>query len=79
VENYKGKIYLLIFSLTALLLGLGIWNNYRPQIIYAACTDIAEKTSNLVQKKDIVKIDEEKTFDVSLNDCLSNSGYFEKK
>ncbi len=79
MKNIKSKIYLLIFSMTALILGLGVWNNYRPQVIYAACTDIAEKTSNLVQKKDIIRIDEEKTFDVSLNDCLSNAGYFENK
>lgn len=58
---------------------MGIWNNYRPQVIYASCSDIAEKTSNLIQKKDIVKVDEEKTFDVALNDCLSGAGYFKEK
>lgn len=79
MERYKGKIYLAVFVLTAIILAFGIWTNYRPQIIYASCADIAEKTANLTQKKDILKIDEEKTFDVALNDCLSDAGYYESK
>jgi hypothetical protein len=78
MEKYKGKLYLTIFILTSLILAIGAWKNYRPQVVYASCADIAEKTANLVQKKDIVKIDEEKTFDVALNDCLTDAGYFEE-
>ena len=67
----------MVFVFSALILGMGIWNNYRPQIVYASCADIAEKTTNLIQKKDIYKIDSEKTFDEALVDCLSDSGYYE--
>ncbi|KKQ47110.1 MAG: hypothetical protein US95_C0004G0012 [Candidatus Woesebacteria bacterium GW2011_GWB1_38_5] len=77
MEKYKGKLYLIVFVSSALFLGVGIWNNYRPQIVYASCADIAEKTTNLIQKKDIYKIDTEKTFDEALVDCLSESGYYE--
>lgn len=77
VERYKGKLYLTVFIFSALVLGMGVWKNYRPQIVYASCADIAQKTTNLVQKKDIVEIDTEKTFDDALYDCLSNSGYYE--
>ncbi len=78
MDKYKGKLYLLVFLISSTVLAFGIWNNYRPQIIYASCSDIAEKTANLIQKKDIVKIDEEKTFDVALNDCLTDAGYYKK-
>lgn len=79
MDNVKGKVYLIVFSLTAVVLGVGVWNNYRPQVIYASCADIAEKTTNLVQRKEILKIDADKTFDEALNDCLSDAGYYEEK
>lgn len=78
MDNIKGKIYLIVFVLAAFILGMGVWNNYRPQIIYASCADIAEKTTNIAQRKDIMKVDEDKTFDVALNECLSESGYYEE-
>ena len=79
MENVKGKLYLVLFLSTAIFLGIGVWKNYRPQVIYASCADIAEKTTNLVQRKEILKIDEDKTFDAALNDCLSDAGYYENK
>ena len=78
MENIKGKIYLTVFITVSLILGLGVWNNYRPQIIYASCADIAEKTSNIIQNKEIVMVNEESAFDQNLNDCLSGAGYFGK-
>lgn len=78
MDNIKGRVYLIVFIASAVLLGLGIWKNYRPQVIYASCVDIAEKTTNIVQRKDIFKINEEKTFEDELNSCLSDSGYYGK-
>jgi len=79
MEKYKGKIFLLIFLVTSVILALGVWNNYRPQVVYASCADIAEKTTNLVIKKEAFEIDEDNTFDQALNNCLMDSGYFEGK
>lgn len=76
MDSLKSKIYLTVFLLAALFLGLGVWNNYRPQIIYASCADMAEKTTNIVQNKDIVQINKDETFDEALNNCLGDAGYY---
>ena len=78
MENIKGKLFLVLFITTSTILALGIWNNYRPQIVYASCADIAEKTTNLIKKKDLV-VNEDKTFDDALNDCLMDAGYYNNK
>jgi hypothetical protein len=79
MKNIKGKIFMLVFIFTALILGLGIWNNYRPQVIYASCSDIAEKTTDIIKRKDVLPINEQKTYDVELNNCLMDAGYFQNK
>lgn len=79
MTRIKDNIYLAIFIITAVILGVGVWNNYRPQVIYASCTDIAEKTTFLIQKKDIVKIDMDNAFNNALNECLLMSGYFDNR
>ncbi len=67
---------MLIFIFTALILGVGIWKNYRPQVVYASCSDIAEKTTFLIIKKGVEPISEYETYDDVLNNCLSDAGYF---
>ena len=76
MNDIKGKIYMIVFFVTAVILGYGVWKNYRPQVIYASCADIAEKTVNIVQRKDIVAINQDRTFDVALNQCLDDAGYY---
>ena len=70
---------MLIFIFTSLILGLGVWNNYRPQVIYASCTDIAQKTTEVILRKDILPPNEQNTFDNELNNCLMDAGYFGDK
>jgi disulfide bond formation protein DsbB len=77
--NIKGKLFMLVFIFTSLILGMGVWNNYRPQVIYASCTDIAQKTTDVIVRKEIENINEQHTFDVELNNCLSDAGYFNNK
>jgi len=76
---HKSKIYLVVFIVTASILAWGVWNNYRPQMVYASCADIAEKTSNLRSRKDFLKTDTSKDFEEVFNECLSDAGYFEVK
>ena len=77
ISLHKGKLYLIVFVVTALVLGLGICNNYRPHVIYASCADIAEKTSNLRAKKEIYKVALDEDFDAVFNECLSEAGYYD--
>ena len=79
MDNIKGKIFLIVFLVTSTILAMGIWNNYRPQIVYASCADIAEKTTNIIKRKDVLEINEERTFDIALNDCLQDAGYYKNK
>ena len=77
VDQVKSTIFLTIFVLTSAILAWGVWNNYKPQVIYASCTDIAETTTNLRKSKDIVEVGEGE-FDSVFNNCLGDSGYFAK-
>ena len=73
--KYKGKIYLLIFVITAGILAWGAWSNYRPQVIYASCADIAEKTTHLQKRTEIGEVGQEE-FDQNLSICLHDAGYY---
>jgi hypothetical protein len=74
----KGKLYLLVFVLTAGILAWGVWFNYRPQVIYAGCMDIADRAFSV--RKRVEKIDDPTfEYDKTLNNCLQDAGYYEKK
>jgi hypothetical protein len=75
MEKYKSKIYLLIFLITSGILAWGAWRNYKPQVIYASCADIAQKTSNLTKRTEIFNTSDG-GFNQNLNDCLKNVGYY---
>jgi len=75
MENYKSKIYLIIFIITAGILAWGAWNNYKPQVIYASCADIAEKTTNLQKRTDIIEVGQNE-YNKALGDCLHGAGYY---
>ncbi len=72
-DKLKSKIYLLVFLLTAGILGWGVWANYRPQIILASCTDIAESTGRIYQRASILDNQETK-YDEVLHECLRDAG-----
>lgn len=75
MEKYKSKIFLIIFLVTSGILAWGAWKNYKPQVIYASCADIAQRTSNLMKRSEIEK-DGEFEYNQNLNDCLYDVGYF---
>jgi hypothetical protein len=75
VGKYKGKIYLLIFAVTAGILAWGAWSNYRPQVIYASCADIAEKTTNIQKRINIVEVGQDE-YEENLSNCLQDAGYY---
>lgn len=64
-----------VFIVTASILGWGVWSNYRPQVVYASCADIAEKTANLSVKKNLPS-DTANDFELLLNECLTDAGYY---
>ena len=71
--KHKSKFYLLIFVLTAIVLGWGVWNNYRPRIILASCYDIADRSLNL-QKRSSLFEETELTYQETLQGCLRDAG-----
>jgi hypothetical protein len=75
MEKYKNKIYLLIFLVTSGILAWGAWRNYKPQVIYASCADIAQKTSNLMKRTEI-NVTGDIEYNENLNDCLYDVGYY---
>ena len=68
----KGKIYLFVFVSTALLLAWGVWNNYRPQVILATCSDMASKSSSILKKRTLENTDYQ--YNQALQDCLKDAG-----
>lgn len=72
-EQHKQKFFLLLVASTAFILAYGIWNNYRPTIVLAGCSEIAMKTST-VSTRTSLPGDASNDFDLLLNDCLSQSG-----
>ena len=75
MEKYKSKIYLLIFIVASGILAWGAWSNYKPQVIYASCADIAQRTSNLMKRTEI-NVTGDVEFSQNLNDCLDDVGYY---
>ena len=75
MEKYKSKIFLLIFLVASSVLAWGAWINYKPQVIYASCADIAQKTSNL-KKRTEINVTGEVEYNENLNDCLIDVGYY---
>jgi hypothetical protein len=73
-DNHKGKVYMTVFALAALILGWGVWHNYRPNIILASCSDLAFKATNIHGRYNILE-NEEYKYDKVLQDCLSDAGY----
>ena len=58
---------------TAATLGWGVWNNYRPQVILASCSDMADR-SLTVQKRSALFVDIQCERDKVLQDCLRDAG-----
>lgn len=73
-EKSKSTFFLLVVSATAFILAWGVWNNYRPSLIYSQCADIAQKTSNLSSRSNLE--DNSYNYDQILNECLSKSGLY---
>lgn len=53
MNESKSVAYIIIFASAAFILAWGVWKNYRPQIIYAGCSDIAYKTTSFSKRRDI--------------------------
>jgi hypothetical protein len=73
-KKHRDKIYIGIFALAAGVLAWGVWFNYRPQVIYAGCLDITDKTSYFQTKYNLEteKAPSEEVF----HNCLHDAGYY---
>lgn len=66
---------MLVFVFSAATIGWSLWNYYRPQVVLAACTDIAQRSSAVGGKRQIEK-SLETEYDTILANCLSDSGIY---
>ena len=73
-KRNASKIYLAVFAIAAGILAWGAWFNYRPQVIYAGCLDIADKTQSIQARYNLdsgTNGNED-----ALHNCLQDSGYY---
>jgi hypothetical protein len=73
-KKNASKIYLAVFATTAVILAWGVWFNYRPQVIYAGCLDIADKTQSIRTRYNLENGTNDS--DDVLHSCLQDSGYY---
>ncbi|QQS38541.1 hypothetical protein IPM62_04120 [Candidatus Woesebacteria bacterium] len=72
----KDRFYMAILVGYAFALGLLFWNQYRPNVILARCSDIAMKSSQAYQRNELVLDDTTiKGYEELLHECLNDFGY----
>lgn len=74
-SDLKSKIFLSVFVISAIVIGWSLWNYIRPQVIQAACQDMAQKSSNIVAKREI-EPSIENDYEALFSTCLSDSGIY---
>lgn len=72
-DEAKGKIYLLIFVVFAGSLAYVFWNNVRPKIISANCSDAALQASQTYSRLSLPS-DNPKSYDEVYSDCVQGLG-----
>lgn len=72
-QKHKDKFFLILVASTAFILAYGVWNNYRPTVVLAGCSEIAEKAST-VSTRTSLPGDVSNDYNLLLNECLSDSG-----
>lgn len=70
----RGKLYMVIFAIFATLLGFYIWSVYRPKVILAECTNLAQKSTQTYSRTSLPG-DVKKDYESILDECLADFGY----
>ena len=69
----KGKIYFLVLFLVASLIGWFFIIYYKPILIETGCSNIAEKSSNILSPKNNVIYSNDYSFDELKSSCIRES------
>lgn len=69
----KGSgVFLFIFFLFAVAVGLLFWNQYRPRVILAKCSEAALTSSKTYDRSHLDSDPDIKMYDELLNECLQD-------
>lgn len=71
-DKTKSRIHLLIFLNFAVLIGWYFWTEVRPNLIYAACSDVATRSSSVSDRYNL-NFDADKEYRQQRDDCLMNA------
>lgn len=72
-DKHKSKIYTLLLIAFAITIGLFFWKVVKSNIVLTSCSEIAVNTTH-VQSRSNLFIDTKDSFELNLNDCLSEAG-----
>ena len=72
-DKHKSKLYTLLVIATALTIGVYFWRVVRSNIVLTSCSEIAVDTTHLQSRTNLF-IDTNDSFELNLNDCLSQAG-----
>ena len=71
-DTTKSRIHYLILINVCALIAWYFWVNVRPQIIYAACSDVAQKSTSVGSRFNL-HFDQEIEYSLEKDDCISNA------
>ncbi len=74
-SKVKDKVYMIIFAIFAIAIGLLVWNQYRPRVILAQCSEIALNSSQSYTRAQLVTDSNTKTYESLMTECLKEFGY----
>lgn len=72
-EKYKNKLFTVLLIVFASAIGIFFWRVIRSNIVLTSCSEIALNSTH-VQSRANLFIDTNDSYELNLNDCLSQAG-----
>jgi len=71
--EHKSKWFLLLVFGVAMLVGWSVYNQYKPYLIQASCSEIAATSSNLIYKRNDI-LESNHSYEYVKSKCIQDSG-----
>ena len=71
----KERFYFVILILYAIAIGALFWNQFRPRIVLAQCSEAALQSSQSYSRTSLVTDNMNTTYAELLNECLQDFGF----
>lgn len=72
-EKHKNKLFTVLLIVFASTIGIFFWKVIRSNIVLTSCSEIALNSTH-VQSRANLFIDTNESYELNLNDCLSQAG-----